>query len=535
MRQQKQLQMTTLAAIFLATMALTAAPALAATVSGVVKSGKGYQVLLVQANGTTRTAKITKSTGVFSLSGVRLSNASLQLVKADGSFYGPIVLKAAASKAFTFIKGTANLRVGTATLRGGYALLEVSPTGRYQTLAAYTAKAVGGRPLGARRLGRVTTAEPGGLNGPGADLDLDGVVNAFDIDDNGNLILDNVDRTGRGSTRPRAGSSGAAAGTVAHRIAHYDEFRMFSNFKLTGATSINVNIRAIADVNGLIAQFLPPTVTLATQVIGGTAELDGLGNSYILDHTVGGATYPLMNFAPATHTGNLLDLVTGPSNDAQILPGALPSQIGAGDCFVETVADGTSYPGTLNFVFNTAPALKSYQFDTDPTPTEVVYDANGVSPQGMTPQAQARLPVPTGATKVTLTFWRPQRHATAGEMGNAEGWVDIGGLEYCVDIPNAPVTIYGTGGSSTHDAGGSYSDASANGTPIATTPADRRVLDSATDAPSSPANTITFTVDLTTCFSGWSTLGSGAQFDFDIAASSAYGDNAARKLYFRLE
>jgi len=61
------------------------------------------------------------------------------------------------------------------------------------------------------------------------------------------------------------------------------------------------------------------------------------------------------------------------------------------------------------------------------------------------------------------------------------------------------------------------------------------VLDSATDAPSSPANTITFTVDLTTCFSGWSTLGSGAQFDFDIAASSAYGDNAARKLYFRLE
>src|SRR5450830_1613488 len=196
-----------LAAIFLATMALTAAPALAATVSGGVKSGKGYQVLLVQANGTTRTAKITKSTGVFSLSGVRLSNASLQLVKADGSFYGPIVLKAAASKAFTFIKGTANLRVGTATLRGGYALLEVSPTGRYQTLAAYT-------------------AEPGGLNGPGADLDLDGVVNAFDIDDNGNLILDNVDRTGRGSTRPRAGSSGAAAGTVAHRIAHYDEFRM---------------------------------------------------------------------------------------------------------------------------------------------------------------------------------------------------------------------------------------------------------------------------------------------------------------------
>ena len=534
MRHQKRLRIAILAAVILATLAVTAAPAPAATVSGTVRNSKGYRVLLVQANGTVRTARIAASSGAFSILGVSLTNASLQLVKADGSYYGPIVLKATASQAFLFIKGAANLRIGVATRRDGYAVVGVPPAGRYQTLAAYSATAVAGRPIGAGRLGRVTTAEPGGLNGPGADLDLDGIVNAFDIDDNGNLILDNVDRSGRGSTRPRAGLSGAA-GTSARRIAHYDEFRMISSLKLTDATSINVNIPGITDVDGLIARFLPPTVTLTAQVIGGTAKLDGLGNSYLLDHVVGGVTYPLVDLAPATRTGSLLDLVAGPGNGAQITPGALPSQIGAGDSFVETAADGTSYPGTLGFVFNTAPALKSYQFDTDPAATEVPYDGNGVSPLGMTPQSGSRLSVPAGATRITLTFWRPQRRATTGEAGNADGWVDIGGLEYRADIPDAPTTIDGTEIASTHDATGSYSDAGANGAPIATTPTDRGVLDPAADAPSSPASTITFTVDLPTCFSGWATLGSGAQFDLDIQASSAFGDNAARRLFFRLE
>jgi hypothetical protein len=532
MRHQKRLRITIFAAVVLASLAVTAAPSLAATVTGAVKNSKGYQILLVQANGTARTARLATSAGTFSISGVDLRNASLQLVRADGSYYGPLVLKATATDAFTFIKGATSLRIGAATRRGGCAVLRVQPTRRCQTLAAYTAKAVGGRPIGVGRLGRVITSEPQGLNGPGADLDLDGVVNAFDIDDNGNLILDNVDRSGRGSTQPRTAVSGAAP-TSARRIAHYDEFRMSSGFELAGATSINVDIPEIADVEGLIARFLPPTVVLSAQVIGGAGELDGHGNSYLRDHTLSGVTYPLVNFAPATHTGNLLDLVAGSGNDALIVPGALPSQIGAGDSFVEVAADGASYPGSLSFVFNTAPALESYQFDTAPAATEVAYDADGVSSQGMTPQS--RLPVPSGATKITLTFWRPQRQATTGEMGNADGWVDIGGLEYRVDIPAAPTTGDGFESASTHDATGSYSDALANGAPIASALTDGGVLDPVADTASSSTNTITFTVDLPTCFSGWATLGSGAQFDLVIRALSAHGDNAARTLYFSLD
>ena len=177
------------------------ASAAAATIAGSLKHGKGYQVLLVHSNGTTKKARISSAAGTFSIRGASLGSASLQLVKRDGSYYGPVVLKAAADKAYVFVARSAGLNLGAIVLKSGYALVKVAPVGRYQKLATASAKAVRGKPIGAGRLGLVRTAEPGGLNGPGADLDRDGVINAFDIDDNGNLILDNVDRTGRGAAR----------------------------------------------------------------------------------------------------------------------------------------------------------------------------------------------------------------------------------------------------------------------------------------------------------------------------------------------
>ncbi|MCX6411967.1 MAG: hypothetical protein NTZ81_06410, partial [Actinobacteria bacterium] len=155
--------------------------------------------------------------------------------------------------------------------------------------------------------------------------------------------------------------------------------------KLTHTTSINANIAAITDLYPLIAAAVPTTVTLATQVIGGaTAMLDCLGNTYCASHTVGSATYPLVNFAAATFTGTYLDLVTGPTGDAQVSPGAAPADIGAGDAFIEMVG-ASSYPGTLNFVFNTAPALVSYNVGSGVQ--TVTYDASGVAAPGMSQAA----------------------------------------------------------------------------------------------------------------------------------------------------
>jgi hypothetical protein len=61
-------------------------------------------------------------------------------------------------------------------------------------------------------------------------------------------------------------------------------------------------------------------------------------------------------------------------------------------------------------------------------------------------------------------------------------------------------------------------------------------LDAAT-VPSAPtANLLQFTVNAKTCFgeAAWNTLTTGSTFDFDIQARSLYGDNAARKLYFKI-
>lgn len=531
-------------ALLLLVAAATSAPADAATVSGVVKNGTGLRVLAVQANGKTKTTTITKKSGAFSISGVKLRNATLQLVNADGSFFGPIVLKSTATKAYTFIKGARSLKIGRTTLRSGYALVCTPRAGRYQTLAGYTAKAVKGKPTGARKLGLVRTVKPQGYNGPGGDLDLDGVINAFDIDDNGNRIIDNVDRTGRGSGRPGAGASRAAFAACSSEYAlgrdespapvpapTATEFRMFSNYKLRAESAINVNVPGITDIGGLIASYVPTTVTLATQVIGGDrALLDGLGNAYLLPHTVGGMTrtYPRMNWSEATYTDGVLELVKEGA-DAQIMPGALPEEIGSGDCFVETAQDGSKYPGTLNYVFNTASALKSYQFNTQATATEVVYDEKGVLVGN-----EGRLTAPLGATSVTLTFWRPQRKATPAEAAAGE-WVDIGGLMYIVQIigptsPSNPIP----GGNAPQSA---YSNASANGAPITLTPENEGVLDTAADAPSNPANTITFTLDLTKCYpdGALGMIGAGEVLDIDLMAQSAYGDNAARGLFFELQ
>ena len=201
MMRKASLRLAGVLVLALAVTGIATASAAAATISGSLKNGKGYQVLLVQSNGTTKKARISSAAGTFSIGGASLGNASLQLVRRDGSYYGPVVLKAAADKAYVFVARSAGLNLGAIVLKGGYALVKVAPVGRYQKLATASAKAVRGKPIGAGRLGLVRTAEPGGLNGPGADLDRDGVINAFDIDDNGNLILDNVDRTGRGAAR----------------------------------------------------------------------------------------------------------------------------------------------------------------------------------------------------------------------------------------------------------------------------------------------------------------------------------------------
>ena len=130
-------------------------------------------------------------------------------MRSDGSYFGPVVLKAALKQAFCTVAGKADLRLGTMSLKQGYALVARAPLGRYDTHSPYAVTATRGKPIGAGKAGRVRVGKLLGYRGDGGDLDRDGLIGAFDIDDNGNRILDNADRTGRGDAA--AGRHGRAA------------------------------------------------------------------------------------------------------------------------------------------------------------------------------------------------------------------------------------------------------------------------------------------------------------------------------------
>lgn len=537
---------------------VVAAPASAATLSGSIKGGRGLQIVVLQASGKGKKVRITKANGAFSVSASSLEGASVQIVDESGGYVGPVLLGGKGSRVYGTIKGKGSLALGAIAMKRGYGLA-VAPTGRYQTSSAYTVTARNGKPIGAERIGRVKVGNGisalKGYNGQGRDADLDGVPGAFDVDDNGNLILDNVDRTTRAGKTPRSASTRqavcppppqpvtpgcvnptpAGGGTATTST----DFRMFSNFKLTDVVNINLYLAgSTSAMQPLIDAAFPGTLTLATQVIGGaTANLDCLGATYCATHSTGGVTYPLLNGAAATVTGTTIAISPGSTGDAQIKPGAEVADIGSGDAFIQT-AGGSSYPGILNFVFNTAPAV--YSVTANGAETVLTYTAAtgyAAGNLGMTPST----PITVGTDGViTLKWWRPQRPAIDGES-SASGWIDIGGLQYTADAPNPARLATGVtvGSGPGNCAVTAYSAPVSNGTAFTNTGSEG-VLDPAADAATDPANPtanlLQFTLNAKACFGDatWNALTSGSTFDFDIQARSVYGDNAARKLYFKL-
>ena len=158
------------------------ASASAATVSGKVGGGRGYTVIALAANGQSAKAKLG-ARGRFSLK-LPGKRATLQLVKPNGTYFGPVFLRGSGRRAFVGLKGG---KLGRISLKRGYAVAKAGVS----TGAAIRTKK--GAPLGAGNLGFVKTTAHARNAQPGGDPDGDGVPNTFDADDNGNKTLDAVD------------------------------------------------------------------------------------------------------------------------------------------------------------------------------------------------------------------------------------------------------------------------------------------------------------------------------------------------------
>ena len=432
---------------------------------------------------------------------------TLHLINGDGAYAAPVVVGTASRGRWAIMGVRAGTNLGTVRVGRGVARPR-TPVAPSRTVNSIKAKATNGTPIGARRLGLVRST-PSGRTGPGRDYDRDGLPGVFDVDDNGNRILDNVDSTDTSAAHPHETSFSGSASTATTT----DEVRLFSNLKLPMDQSLNANQGSLS--TAMIDAAMQAAGTLAIPVVDTGARLDCTGLTYCSTGGTGsayGSAFPAA-FSPDSSGFGLL--TAGPTGDFQLNTGATSAEIGSGDVLGEWLTDGSLVAGMLNFVFGTTPALTSYSVNGGATST-ISYPATvGTTTNPITVPA-------TGSVSVTMTYWRPQREPipAAGESG----WIDIGNLQYVADIPNGP-----TSGSGPGTCANTYYSTT---DPNLTTSSGDGMRDAQTDRSADPANTLTFTVDLTGCL-GSTTWSSGESLQVDIQARSGYGDNAAQKVVFR--
>lgn len=196
-----------------------------------------------------------------------------------------------------------------------------------------------------------------------------------------------------------------------------------------------------------------------------------------------------------------------------------PGTIGTGDVLIERIAGGggvSEFTGTLQTVLATTPALVSYS-DTARHSATVSYPVPPPGSDCSKPGCPGGLgtagngfpvaggPCPAGAPPacvngdivLTLTFWRPQRRPIPPETAP---WMDIGGLTY-VDGFGCVVNGVGNRCGNKNCPLGAYSvPASSELTPT-TLPGHfgGGLQDSAPDRSADPQNTFTYSVDLSEC------------------------------------
>jgi hypothetical protein len=164
----------------------------------------GYTVVALDPDGHTRSVR---ARGRFSLV-PPARTVTLHVLDPKGLYVGPVVVAARARQAVVRVR--AGARLGRLNVKDGWVRagrrIPARRLGR-----GPRARARAGVPIGAGVLGRVR-GRPSGPVGPGHDRDRDGIPGRYDVDDDGDLVLDTRERgTARGRHRGLAAVGGLAA------------------------------------------------------------------------------------------------------------------------------------------------------------------------------------------------------------------------------------------------------------------------------------------------------------------------------------
>ncbi|MGB7587271.1 MAG: hypothetical protein WBM00_01030 [Solirubrobacterales bacterium] len=487
------------AATLLVLVAPAAAAARLAPISGKL-SKPGYTLIALADSGTASSVLVKKHS--FNLR-PSTKKVTLQLRAPDGLYAGPVVVGEKNHGKVAIVGVMAGAKLGKVVIKGGkgYAKLQKNPAARFVNTKR-TATAKKGVPIGAGKFGLVQVKK---LKGPSSDPDLDGVPNTFDIDDNGNLILDKVDPP----TPSRAHAAQAES-------PFYIGTSLFGGWY---GNAVNANVRAVTDAD--IDQSLVTNQWIAIGILPGSPELDcggapdpnnpqgwigglsyctrgGTGDEAMTTAGVAGylfEPFPVCCDPDGNGYGTLPNTSHfPPPGSFSLKPNATSSQIGTGDVLIQRVTSNdvtTETPTMLPYVFATAPALVSYD-DGQGNAAAINYPVDQRTGPGIHGNGFPVAAGPNGDVALKLAFWPPQRKSIPPEPG---AWTDIGKLTYGANIISVGAST--DLGSNTQCPASAYSF----NDPNLTRPTDPGVgvTDLATDQPANPAHTITYTLNATNC------------------------------------
>jgi hypothetical protein len=545
----------------------SAAAKLATPLSGPVVTGKlssgGYKIAAVGFNG-----KMTISAHrQFSFRAPE-SEYTLQLLASNGRYAGPVVVGGTSSKVALGLKDSVKLGAIDIVAKKGYGhTTKAAPKAHIVT--SRWAYAKNGVPIGnGLNLGLVRSKGTGGGTGPGDDEAHVGIPNELDIAVPGTLTLKSLAPVRASGVKRALSARFASQAPIGPPPASADPW--MSQLFLPMNETVNDDASGITKAD--IDQALKSNLDLKLLQIpsGSLVELDcnglsycspgGTGQAQLEGEPVGGGNsgcqglnylcqvpFPSATVDPSSGYGEIVgpnapaDLLGDDANgghEFSLVPGATSSQIGSGDVITEVVTNAgttTETPTTLDFVFSTVPAIASYS-DTAGDSGAITYpDTSGLG-TGQNPIEVAA--GSNGDAVVTFKIWRPQR---AGVPGAGEpALMDIGNLWYALDSASGP--SQGQVGSATAPqcSAASYSNLSptlsleGSGSGQDFAPAgDGSLVDSASDAPASAANTISFTVDITQCLTDHGTpFPVGQPMQFDISANSQSSSDHANQTFW---
>jgi hypothetical protein len=516
-------------------------------------SDRGYTVLAFSAGGEVSSVE-TKKTGRFKVR-PPTSTATLHLRGPDGVYAGPIVVgrKDEGKRAILGVEAGANL--GRVEVKAGKGYAKVARRVPRRSLDADTAaRAKNGVPIGAGVFGRVRSR---GAQGGSADRDLDGIHEALDIDDDGDLTLDKFDASGRRRASAPARDDalqlstaiGAPIFGTPNAHAGVNDAQIEAGLRDFGFMSINIPAGKSAELDC----GAPVPTGLSYCAPGGTGTTSNRGRPF-----------PDCCDSDDDGFGTMSDIARGPDFVQFGLDHhATTAEIGTGDILTEhltlsgdesqcppptgTSPDCLSLSSMHQYVFATVPAIRSFSDSqgTTTVPYPVPFNGPG-SPDN---------PFPVSATGgdvvLTLTFFRPQRRPTSEaecsqpSPGCTENeWIDMGGLVY--------TATSGDAGNMLNDAGwcpkSAFSEADPNlgpggpeepGSEGEAGFTDRGFRDQAAN----PTNTFTYTFNLTECLDDYGISfnpGETREFRFNaftptvgFFGGSGGVDNATQNVWFR--